>query len=230
MPWRPLPRIAFGICTYPFAPSSPADLPLEIGDELYIIEQGGRDGEWYRGYLVAPPSLLAGLTSVKGATLEARVFSGIFPRCCIEVREQLGHDGEHNSQPFVNGSLRPQAPVPMLKVGDESPTSTSEPLVDEIAEEEDVLSPIAAAKQAATINDLYAAKEEEKEKPSTPNALNGGGEMVLNINPTGALGFCAGCFVFGHLMRLGVIPEETCEACADISRRRPAAEEPVTTA
>lgn len=88
--WRPLPRIAFAICTYPFQPSSPADLPLEIGDELYVIEQGGKDGAWYRGYLVAPPSLLAGLTSVKGQTLEARVFSGIFPRVCVEVREVLG--------------------------------------------------------------------------------------------------------------------------------------------
>lgn len=45
-----------------------------------------------------------------------------------------------------------------------------------------------------------------------------------------ALGFCAGCWAFGHLMRLGVIPEETCEACADITRRRPAVEEPMTTA
>jgi hypothetical protein len=66
---------------------------LEIGDELYIIEQGGREGAWYRGYLVAPPSLLAGLTSVKGQTLEARVFSGIFPRSCVEVREVLGDGG-----------------------------------------------------------------------------------------------------------------------------------------
>ncbi|KAH0558484.1 hypothetical protein GP486_004860, partial [Trichoglossum hirsutum] len=90
MPWQPLPRIAFAIATHPFEPSSPADLPLELGDELYIIEQGGKDGSWYRGYLVAPPSLLAGLTCVKGQTLEARVFSGIFPRSCVEVREVLG--------------------------------------------------------------------------------------------------------------------------------------------
>ena len=33
-------------------------------------------------------------------------------------------------------------------------------------------------------------------------------------------GFCAGCFVFGQLMRVGVIPEDTCEACADISLRQ----------
>lgn len=231
MPWQPLPRIAFGICTYPFQPSSPADLPLEIGDELYIIEQGGKDGSWYRGYLVAPPSLLAGLTSVKGQTLEARVFSGIFPRVCVEVREVLGDErsrggtaeqsrhvsmkqatrenhAEQNGVLTPNGSEspsprlglgastrqskaenfgeppaipvtksmkpdtmrlasltnrisrytvrsedsrsvlplsplsipdrdpnapRPAAPVPMLKIGDETPTSAQEPLVDEIA-------------------------------------------------------------------------------------------------
>ena len=33
------------------------------------------------------------------------------------------------------------------------------------------------------------------------------------------VGFCLGCWVFGHLMRLGVIPEDTCEACNDISAR-----------
>ncbi|KAI9885244.1 MAG: hypothetical protein M1823_002949 [Watsoniomyces obsoletus] len=92
MPWQPLPQIAFAVAIYPFQPSSPNDLPLELGDELYIIEQGGIDGAWFRGYLVAPPSLLAGLTSVKGQTLEARVFSGIFPRNCVEVREVLGEE------------------------------------------------------------------------------------------------------------------------------------------
>ncbi|KAJ5678768.1 hypothetical protein N7462_007012 [Penicillium macrosclerotiorum] len=218
MPWRPLPRIAFAVAIYPFHPSSPADLPLELGDELYIIEQGGLDGEWCRGYLVAPPSLLAGLTSTKGQTLEARVFSGIFPRNCVEIREVLG-DGEgykallngdrksidrltlvgqdtdyvsrHSvaysvSESQVGGEVsdvvvakkgkpaqimiqktddrdmaspqsahtlrtnsiphtpvtiaprdpdapKPAAPVPMLKVGDETPTSLTEPLVDEIA-------------------------------------------------------------------------------------------------
>ena len=233
MPWRPLARIAFAVAIYPFQASSPADLPLELGDELYIIEQGGIDGSWYRGYLVAPPSLLAGLTSVKGQTLEARVFSGIFPRCCVEVREVLGDsNGDENADSIrfntegsdfhnVNGGLRqdhtpatsrngfhysesrsnslrtrrsfaneespqdsgignapsrspshrkparrkisphssrshpslrsslsltplstgirepgakrPSAPVPMLKIGDETPTSASEPLVDEVA-------------------------------------------------------------------------------------------------
>ncbi|KAH8811602.1 hypothetical protein F5884DRAFT_282104 [Xylogone sp. PMI_703] len=204
MPWQALPRIAFAVATYPFTASFPEDLPLELGDELYIIEQGGKDGQWLRGYLVAPPSLLAGLTSVKGQTLEARVFSGIFPRSCVEIREVLGEveedvqtalavqidsgevnglvngaratpspspispsvprplqikkvnhiarvsqnlksgklpNGTSNGSPRslsvmatrVPGAPRPPAPVPMLKIGDETPTSESEPLVDEIA-------------------------------------------------------------------------------------------------
>jgi dedicator of cytokinesis protein 3 len=201
MPWQPLPRIAFAVATYPFAASSPADLPLELGDELYIIEETP-DGNWLRGYLVAPPSLLAGLTSVKGQTLEARVFSGIFPRSCVEVREVLGEsddteddyeaedgareglDAQHIGSDSAKSGLadrkrrrdkakgpgisiagldpksprrgasglpngtpgalsvpvkrdpnepRQPAPVPMLKIGDETPTSASEPLIDEIA-------------------------------------------------------------------------------------------------
>ena len=35
-----------------------------------------------------------------------------------------------------------------------------------------------------------------------------------------AFGFCAGCYVFGLLMRAGVIPDDTCAACNDISLRR----------
>ena len=34
-------------------------------------------------------------------------------------------------------------------------------------------------------------------------------------------GFCAGCWLFGLLMRARVIPEETCEACANIALRTP---------
>ncbi|RYP83862.1 hypothetical protein DL769_001284 [Monosporascus sp. CRB-8-3] len=180
MPWQPLPRIAFAVATYPFTTEGDNELPLEIGDELYIIEETP-DHQWLRGYLLAPPSLLAGLTSVKGQTLEARVFSGIFPRSCVEIREVLGDDADENlddngsfvgaegsprlgsdsgksgviaheddqqgrpkksngsSQgaitPFKRepGAPKPPAPVPMLKIGDETPTSMSEPLVDEIA-------------------------------------------------------------------------------------------------
>ena len=36
-----------------------------------------------------------------------------------------------------------------------------------------------------------------------------------------AFGFCIGCRVFGLLMKRGIIPDEVCAACADISRRHP---------
>jgi hypothetical protein len=34
-------------------------------------------------------------------------------------------------------------------------------------------------------------------------------------------GICLGCIAFGYLMKAGVIPEEVCAACADISLRHP---------
>jgi Domain of unknown function (DUF4395) len=36
-----------------------------------------------------------------------------------------------------------------------------------------------------------------------------------------AFGICLGCLVFGRLMKAGLIPEEVCTACADISLRHP---------
>jgi hypothetical protein len=36
-----------------------------------------------------------------------------------------------------------------------------------------------------------------------------------------AFGLCLGCQVFGVLMRIGVIPDEVCEACSDVSLRHP---------
>ncbi|KAI0556016.1 SH3 domain-containing protein [Xylaria curta] len=196
MPWRPLPRIAFAVATYPFETKVENELPLEIGDDLYIIEETP-DGAWLRGYLLPPPSLLAGLTSTKGQTLEARVFSGIFPRSCVEIRENLpdsdgvenqdsetsfqgsdqiasqrcsdsgksgivsnngkrdqevdnrkteSHQERSGSSPEFSQYARrsriigtgspsgkPPAPVPVLSMGDETPTSINEPLIDEIA-------------------------------------------------------------------------------------------------
>jgi hypothetical protein len=37
-----------------------------------------------------------------------------------------------------------------------------------------------------------------------------------------ALGLCLGCRLFAGLMRLGIIPDEVCAACADISLRHSA--------
>jgi hypothetical protein len=36
-----------------------------------------------------------------------------------------------------------------------------------------------------------------------------------------AFAICLGCIIFGFLMRAGVIPDEVCAACADISIRHP---------
>lgn len=188
MPWKPLPSVAFAICTHPFKAAYPDDLPLQVGDCLYIIEQGGLQNEWCRGYLMGFPSLLAGLTSARGQQLDARVFTGIFPRNCVEVREVMddgrsprqaslrdstAEDGpdetrekrknhaqqarrlsralsRKKSTPDINKKARPtlvpdeplprdpnapkpSAPVPLLRVGDETGQSAEEPLVDEIA-------------------------------------------------------------------------------------------------
>jgi hypothetical protein len=35
----------------------------------------------------------------------------------------------------------------------------------------------------------------------------------------GFVGYCLGCAIFGQLMKVGLIPEEVCADCADISRR-----------
>lgn len=42
-----------------------------------------------------------------------------------------------------------------------------------------------------------------------------------------ALGLCLGCRIFAVLMRMGVVPEAVCEACADITLRYPELREPV---
>jgi hypothetical protein len=42
------------------------------------------------------------------------------------------------------------------------------------------------------------------------------GVLVVFALLESALGFCAGCWAFVQLMRLGVIPPETCAACNDI--------------
>ncbi|HKX68264.1 MAG TPA: DUF4395 domain-containing protein [Intrasporangium sp.] len=42
------------------------------------------------------------------------------------------------------------------------------------------------------------------------------------------LGLCVGCVLFAQLMRIGVVPEEVCLDCADISRRAQALRTPVS--
>jgi hypothetical protein len=44
--------------------------------------------------------------------------------------------------------------------------------------------------------------------------------LLVSATLESALGFCAGCSAFGLLMRAGLVPEETCAACNDISLRQ----------
>jgi hypothetical protein len=44
-----------------------------------------------------------------------------------------------------------------------------------------------------------------------------------------AVGWCAGCWMFGRLMAWGVVPEEICEACANIALAPTRSREPQTT-
>ena len=47
-----------------------------------------------------------------------------------------------------------------------------------------------------------------------------GAVMVLFPLLEAAFGLCVGCRLFTVLMRLGLVPEEVCLDCADITRRR----------
>jgi hypothetical protein len=56
--------------------------------------------------------------------------------------------------------------------------------------------------------------------------LSGATWVVVALLATAAtlesvFGLCLGCIAFGYLMKAGIIPEEVCEACADISLRHP---------
>jgi hypothetical protein len=46
------------------------------------------------------------------------------------------------------------------------------------------------------------------------------GVLVLFASLEAALGFCAGCHVFALLMRAGLVSDDTCVECADITLRR----------
>ena len=43
--------------------------------------------------------------------------------------------------------------------------------------------------------------------------------LVLFAGLETALGFCAGCFVFGYFIRWGLVPATICAECEDFSRR-----------
>lgn len=46
------------------------------------------------------------------------------------------------------------------------------------------------------------------------------GVLLVFATLESVVGFCAGCWAFGLLMRVGLVPEEVCAACSDISLRQ----------
>ena len=49
------------------------------------------------------------------------------------------------------------------------------------------------------------------------------GMVLVFATLESVVAFCAGCTMFAALMRVGVIPQETCEACANVWARTPEA-------
>lgn len=49
------------------------------------------------------------------------------------------------------------------------------------------------------------------------------GAITIAATLESAIGFCLGCKIFAMLMRVGVVPEEVCEACNNLALRRPVA-------
>ena len=90
-PWRPLPDIVHAVCIRHFDASGPDDLTLQLGDELYITEVNGKENQWCRGWLLAQASISAGPQA-------PRAYAGIFPRCCVTVREVLAEGQEPETQ------------------------------------------------------------------------------------------------------------------------------------
>ncbi|GAB7352814.1 hypothetical protein MBLNU459_g3429t1 [Dothideomycetes sp. NU459] len=92
MSWRPVKDLVYAVCIQRFEATEPNDLNLDIGDDVYITEVGGPTQEWCRGWLVAQPSILTALTADTAKSLKSQVYSGVFPRNCVKIREVLADD------------------------------------------------------------------------------------------------------------------------------------------
>ncbi|KAF2221039.1 hypothetical protein BDZ85DRAFT_266181 [Elsinoe ampelina] len=89
MPWRPLPNIVHAVCVRHFDAAGPDDLTLQLGDQVYITEVNGQENQWCRGWLLAHPSVVSGLSTSADQSLKQRAYAGIFPRKCVHIREVL---------------------------------------------------------------------------------------------------------------------------------------------
>ncbi|KAF2154145.1 hypothetical protein K461DRAFT_254334 [Myriangium duriaei CBS 260.36] len=112
-PWRPLPDIVHAVCIRHFDASGTDDLTLQLGDEVYITEVNGKDNQWCRGWLLAHPSVVTGLTGNPGQSLRPRAYAGIFPRCCVSVREVLADPDKAKATQKARGHARNASAPPL---------------------------------------------------------------------------------------------------------------------
>jgi hypothetical protein len=47
------------------------------------------------------------------------------------------------------------------------------------------------------------------------------GTLMFFATLEAIIGFCTGCFVFGYLMKFGLVPQETCETCNNFVAKEP---------
>lgn len=52
------------------------------------------------------------------------------------------------------------------------------------------------------------------------------GVLVFFAGLESIVGFCTGCFVFGYLMRWGIVPQDICEKCNNLNLGQPAGDGP----
>uniref|UniRef100_A0A060T669 ARAD1B13552p n=1 Tax=Blastobotrys adeninivorans TaxID=409370 RepID=A0A060T669_BLAAD len=155
--WSPLSQIGRGVAIGRYTPKvqTPVpniDTPINIGDELYVFE-AHVSGKWFRGYIVTPPSAHStfnqplpktktqNLNNAALKPLDFGVKTGVFPASIVAFREH--YDFTPDSQPSslrdstvtdssaLSGRINPPA-IPALRLGNETPTLASEPLVDDI--------------------------------------------------------------------------------------------------
>lgn len=97
--WRPVRGAQVkATCIRPITDAQGDELPINLGEEAYIREQGGVNGEWLRVTLVAHPSILSASTSERQG-LEERCYNGIVPRNHVRITDvTTDDDNEEDSE------------------------------------------------------------------------------------------------------------------------------------
>lgn len=97
--WRPVRGAQVkATCIRPITDAQGDELPINLGEEAYIREQGGVNGEWLRVTLVAHPSILSASTGERQG-LEERCYNGIVPRNHVRITDvTTDDDNEEDSE------------------------------------------------------------------------------------------------------------------------------------